>query len=113
MTYTVLYDVSGCKTKSGIKFPSTDEILIDQATSKIYLLSSISKSYIVHAEISYKGELNMEELKLYNAKQMFPFRRHVALQAESLDELTVLCEDIQAIEIDEIDSVLVALIAKT
>ncbi|KKQ98161.1 MAG: hypothetical protein UT24_C0040G0003, partial [Candidatus Woesebacteria bacterium GW2011_GWB1_39_12] len=32
--------------------------------------------------------------------------------AESLDELTVLCEDIQAIEIDEIDSVLVALIKK-
>ena len=111
MTYTVLYDVSGCKTKSGIKFPSTDEILIDQATSKIYLLSSISNSYIVHAEIPYKGELNVEKLKRYNAKQMSPFRHHVALQAESLDELTVLCKDIQIT--DEIDSVLVALIAKT
>ena len=110
MTYTVLYDVGGCKTKSGIKFPSTDEILIDQATSKIYLLSSISKSYIVHAEIPYKGKLNVEKLKRYDAKQMFPFRHNVALQAESLDELTVLCEDIQIT--DEIDSVLVALIKK-
>ena len=110
MTYTVLYDVSGCKTKSGIKFPSTDEILIDQAASKIYLLSSISNSYIVHAEIPYKGKLNVEKLKRYDAKRMFPFRHNVALQAESLDELTVLCEDIQIT--DEIDSVLVALIKK-
>jgi len=68
MTYIALYGVGGCETKSGINFPSTDEMLIDQATSKIYLLSSISKSYIVHAEISYKGELNMEELKQYNAR---------------------------------------------
>ena len=110
MTYTVLYDVGSCKTKSGIKFPSTDEMLIDQATSKIYLLSSISNSYIVHAEIPYKGELNVEKLKRYDAKQMFPFRHNVALQAESLDELTVLCKDIQIT--DEIDSVLVALIEK-
>ena len=110
MTYTVLYDVGGCKTKSGIKFPSTDEILIDQAASKIYLLSSISKSYIVHAEIPYKGKLNVEKLKRYDAKRMSPFRHNVALQAESLDELTVLCEDIQIT--DEIDSVLVALIEK-
>ena len=64
----------------------------------------------MHAEIPYKGELNVEKLKRYNAKQMSPFRHHVALQAESLDELTVLCKDIQIT--DEIDSVLVALIEK-
>jgi len=52
----------------------------------------------------------VEKLKRYNAKQMSPFRHHVALQAESLDELTVLCKDIQIT--DEIDSVLVALIKK-
>ena len=110
MTHIKLYGVGGCKGKSGINFPSTNEILIDQATSKIYLLSPIGKSYIVHAEISYKGGLNMERLKRYNAKQMFPFRNHVALQAESLDELTVRCKDIQIT--DEIDTVLVALIKK-
>ncbi|MEK6923425.1 MAG: hypothetical protein AABW84_01895 [Nanoarchaeota archaeon] len=105
MNYTNLYGVGSCKSANEkLEFLSVNQILIDNKNSAIYILCITDNSYAIHGKIKFGGKVNISKL------DDWPFTHHVALRADSLDELIIFCKDIQ--HRNEIDNILDLLIKK-